>query len=110
MDRPDAGLCLNVNSTQDWLWLKKKGGRGHGRKLLNVLSRDKKVFLTSFYTVLLFHESLKSGLIFLSRRNFGTTSMVKCGEDFLGGVVKSFSLEAFKNRLEELLSRTVCVT
>lgn len=77
-------------------------------KLLNVQDRDRKVSLTSFCTVLLFHESLKPGLIFLSRRNFGTTSMVKYQGDFLG-VVKSFFLKAFKNRLEKLLSRRVCV-
>lgn len=46
---------------------------------------DKKVSLTSFCTVLLYHESLKLAEILLTRRTFGIARVVKHGKDFLGG-------------------------
>lgn len=69
---------------------------------------DKKVSLTPFCIVLLFHESLKPGESLPTRRSFGIARVIKHGRDSLG-VVKSLSLEAFKNRLEKHLSGIVCV-
>lgn len=85
--------------------------RARGVKLLNVQDRDRKVSLTSFCTVLLFHESLKPGLIFLSRRNFGTTSMVKHQGDFLGGgevLLKGFQEQIRETSVKKSLCGLAC--
>jgi len=59
-----------------------------------------KVSLTSFCTVLLFHESLKPREILLTGRNFGIARVVKHGRDFLGGG-EVLILRGFQEQIRE---------